>query len=116
MRENGVKINITPQTDDDPSLKIISNNNPYFPLTPGISREFSLTFHLNWYYKMPEIISPYDFALEVNNGTIDATMEDGYSYSNLGMKIDFLSYARIQIVGANPLINSNGFKGFIDWS
>ena len=47
-QENGVKINITPQSNDDPSLKIISNDNPYFPLTPGTSREFSLTFHLNW--------------------------------------------------------------------
>ena len=25
-QENGVKINLTPQTDDDPSLKIISND------------------------------------------------------------------------------------------
>ena len=64
------------------SMVVISNDNPYLPLTPGITRRIDFTFHLNYYIRMSELTSPYDFALANIDGLTATNMHNGYEYSN----------------------------------
>ena len=104
-----------------PRLVLISEN-PFIEIIPGPYNEpggvylsCRFTFHRNWYIKMLELTSSYDFPLTVYNGLSKTNLENKYTYLNRGMTIFFKQPARIHFVGANPLLNADSFKGFIDW-
>ena len=83
------QIYLGPLSNDHPSMIIISNDNLWLPLTPVTIRGINFTFHLNWYIKISELTSPYDFALANHNGLLETNMENGYTYSNHEMIISF---------------------------
>ena len=72
---------------------------------------------------MPELISPYDFALETYNGLSETNLENGYEYSNREMTISFKQPARVHFASPTVLFDdvpSDGgapqlLASFIDW-
>ena len=93
---------------------IISNDNPWLPLTPVTTRGISFIFHLNRYMRISELTLPYDFALANHNRLFETNLENGYTYSNREMIISFKKPAHIHFVSPQSF-NSNTFKGFFDW-
>ena len=61
-------------------MVVISNDNYYLPLTPGITRGIDFTFHLNYYIRMSELTSPYDFALANIDGLTATNMINKKGY------------------------------------
>ena len=55
-RENNrSEVQMGPRSGVYPSMVVISNDNPYLPLTPGLTRRIDFTFHRNNYIRMPEL-------------------------------------------------------------
>ena len=46
---------IGPRSGTYLSMIVVSNDNPYLPLTPGLTRVVNFTFHRNNYIRMPEL-------------------------------------------------------------
>ena len=105
-------------------------DNPFFEFTPGPYAEpggvymcCRFTFHRNWYIKMPELTSPYDFALAVYNGLSETNLENGYTYSNREMTISFNQPARVYFASPAVLLDdvpssgnvSQSLASFVDW-
>ena len=66
-RENHRReVQMGPRSGDYPLMIVVSNDNPYLPLTPGLSRGIYFTFHRNYYIRMPELTSPYEFAMKIS--------------------------------------------------
>ena len=63
QEENGGLIVLAHRSNEHPSMVVISNDNPYLPLKPGLTRRLEFTFHRNYYIRMPELTSPYEFAM-----------------------------------------------------
>ena len=61
-QNNRGEVQIRPRSGIYPSMIVVSNDNPYLPLTPGTTRVVNFRFHRNYYIGMPELISPYEFA------------------------------------------------------
>ena len=68
---------LNPRSGVFPSMVVISKDNPYLPLTPGTTRGIKFTFHRNYYIRMPELITPYDFALANIDGLNATNMHNG---------------------------------------
>ena len=83
----GDQIYLGPLSNDHPSMIIISNDNLWLPLTPVTIRGINFTFHHNWYIRIPELTSPYDFALANYNRLLETKLMNGYTYSNREMII-----------------------------
>ena len=94
-----------------PDMRIISNDNPYLPLTPGITRGIKFTFHRNYYIRMPELTTPYEFALANINGLNATNMHNGYEYSNCEMIMTFKQPTRVAYVGSPSFTLAD----FVDW-
>ena len=45
QEENGGLIVLAPRSNDHPSMVVISNDNPFIPVSPGITRRLEFTFH-----------------------------------------------------------------------
>ena len=100
---------------------IVRCDNPYIEIIPGPYAEPNgvylncrFVFHRNWHIKMPELTSPYDFALAVYNGLSETNLENGYTYSNREFTLSFKQPTRVHFVDP-PSFNADGFRGFIDW-
>ena len=100
---------------------ILRCDNPYIEIIPGPYAEPNgvylncrFTFYRNWHIKMPELTSPYDFALAVYNGLSETNLENGYTYSNREFTLSFKQPTRVHFVDP-PSFNADGFRGFIDW-
>ena len=85
----GDQIYLGPRSNDHPSMIIISNDNPWLPLIPVTIRGIDFTFHPNWYIKISELTSPYNFALANHNRLLETKLMNGYTYSNREMIISF---------------------------
>ena len=94
-------------------MVVISNDNPYLPLTPGTTRGINFTFHRNYYIRMPELISPYEFALANIDGLTATNMHNGYEYSNREMTVtlNFKQPTRVAYVGSPSFTSAD----FIEW-
>ena len=90
---------------------MISNDNPYLSLTPGITRRIDFTFHRNYYIRMPELTSPYEFALANVDGLTATNMYNGYKYSNSEMAVTFKQPTRVAYVGSPSFMSAD----FVDW-
>ena len=90
------------------SMVVISNDNPYLPLTPGTTRGINLTFHRNYYIRMPELTSPYDFALANIDGQMATNMHNGYEYSNREVTATIKQPTRVAYVGS-PSFTTGSF-------
>ena len=110
----GDQIYLGPRSNDHPSMIIISNDNPWLPLTPVTIRGINFTFHLNWYIKISKLTSPYDFALANYNRLLETNLKNGYTYSNREMIISFKKHAHVHFVSPQSF-NSDSFKGFFEW-
>ena len=78
---------LNPRSGVYPSMVVVFNDNPYLPLTPGTTRQVNFTFHRNYYMRMSELTTPYDFALANIDGLTATNMHNGYKYSNREMVI-----------------------------
>ena len=108
------QIYLDPWSNDHPSAIIISNDNPWLPLIPVTTHRVDFTFHPNWHIRMPELTSPYIFALANHNGLLETNLKNGYIYSNREMIISFKKHAHVHFVSPQSF-NSGSFKGFFDW-
>ena len=90
---------------------VISNDNPYLPLTPGITRGINFTFHRNYYIRIPELTTPYDFALANIDGLTATNMISGHTYSNRDMTVSFKQPTRVAYVGSPSFTSAD----FIEW-
>ena len=90
---------------------VISNDNPYLPLTPGTTRGIKFTFHRNYYIRMPELTTPYDFALANIDGLNATNIHNGYKYSNREMTVTFKQPTRVGFIGADSFTSAD----FVDW-
>ena len=112
--ENGGTIVLGPRSNLFPAMIIVFNDSPFLPLSPGTSRGMNFTFHRNWYVKIPEITTPYDFTIAVFNGVLKSELRDDWDYLERVMEIYLDQPMRIQFT-TTPVFNSNDFNGFIDW-
>ena len=97
--ENGGLIVLAPRSNEHPSMVVISNDNPFIPASLGITRRLEFTFYRNWYVKMPELTSPYEFAMANIDGLTAANMINGYTFTNREMTIAFIQPTRVAYVG-----------------
>ena len=88
-----------------------SNDNPYLPLTPGLTRQINFTFHRNYYIRMHELTTPYDFALANIDGLTATNMHNGYEYSNREMTVTFKQPTRVAYVGSPSFTSAD----FVEW-
>ena len=109
--ENGGLVYLGPRSNDHPDMLVISNDNPYLPLTPGLSRRINFTFHRNYYIRMPELTTPYEFALANIDGLTAMNMISGHTYSNREMTATFIQPTRVAYVGSPSFTSAD----FIDW-
>ena len=104
---------------------ILISENPFIQFTPGSYAEpggvylsCTFTFHRNWYIRMPELTTPYDFALSVYDGLKDTNLENGYTYSNREMAISFNQPARVYFASPVTLLGDNSLQplaSFVEW-
>ena len=94
-------------------MVVISNDNPFIPVTPGIICRLEFTFHRNCYIRMPELTTPYEFAMVNIDGLRATNMINGYEYSNREMTIEFIQLTRVVYVGNDEIIPS--YATFVDW-
>ena len=118
--ESGGSIRISGRNYAVPRF-ILRCDNPYIEIIPGPYAEPNsvylncrFTFYRNWHIKMPELTSPYDFALAVYNGLSETNLENGYTYSNREFTLSFKQPTRVHFVDPSSF-NADGFRGFIDW-
>ena len=109
--ENGGLVYLGPRSNDHPSMIIISNDNPYLPLTPGTTRRIDYTFHRNYYIRMPELTTPYEFALANIDGLTATNMINGHTYSNREMTATFIQPTRVAYVGSPSFTSAD----FVEW-
>ena len=94
--------------------------------TPGITRRIEFTFYRNWYVKMPELTSPYEFAMANIDGLTAANMINGYTFTNREMTIAFIQPTRVAYVRnqrfpgtmkSSQFVASPSFTSttFLDW-
>ena len=111
-RENNRgEVQMGPRSGTYPSMIVIPNDNPYLPLKLGTTRVINFTFHRNYYIRMPELTTPYDFALANIDGLTAANMHNGYEYSNREMTATFKQPTRVVHVGS-PSFTSADFVGW----
>ena len=102
---------LNPRSGVYPSMIVISNDNPYLPLTPGLSRGINFTFHRNYYIRMPKLTTPYEFALANIDGLTAMNMISGHTYSNREIVISFIQPTRVAYVGSPSFTSVD----FVDW-
>ena len=105
------EVQMAPRSGVYPSMIVISNDNPYLPLTPGIIRRINFTFHRNWYIRMPELTTPYEFALANIDGLTATNMINGHTYSNREMTVTFKQPTRVAYVGSPSFTSADN----VDW-
>ena len=104
---------------------ILISENPFIQFTPGpytepggIYLSCTFTFHRNWYIRMPELTTPYDFALEVYDGLSDTNLENGYTYSNREITIAFNRPARVYFASSVTFLDDSPLQplaSFVEW-
>ena len=111
-RENnrGV-VQLGPRSGVFPSMIVVSNDNPFLPLTPGLTRRIDFTFHRNYYIRMPELTSPYEFAMANIDGLTETNMIKRSVFTNREMTVTFIQPTRVAYVGS-PSFTSGSF---IEW-
>ena len=109
--ENGGLIYLGPRSNDHPSMIIISNDNPYLPLTPETTRGINFTFHRNYYIRMPELTTPYEFAMANIDGLTATNMINRSVFTNREMTVAFIQPTRVAYVGSPSFTSAD----FIDW-
>ena len=94
---------------------ILISDNPFIQFTPGPYAEpggiylyFTFTFHRNYYIRMPQLTTPYDFALAVYNGLTQTNLENGYTYSNREITISFNKPSRVYFASPVTLLDEGG--------
>ena len=102
---------LNPRSGIYPSMIVISNDNPYLPLTSGLSSGIYFTFHRNYYIRMPELTTPYEFALANIDGLTATNMINGHTYSNREMTVTFIQPTRVAYVGSPSFTSAD----FVDW-
>ena len=112
--ENGGLIRMGCRNGSVPRFILISEN-PFIQITPGpyaepggIYLSCTFTFHRNWHIRMPELTTPYDFALSVYDGLKDTNLENGYTYSNREMTISFNQPARVYFAPPVTFLDEGG--------
>ena len=109
--ENGGLVYLGPRSNDHPDMLVISNDNPYLPLTPGLTRRINFTFHRNYYIRMPELTTPYEFAMANIDGLTATNMINTSVFTNREMTVAFIQPTRVAYVGS-PSFTSGSF---IEW-
>ena len=100
-RENNRgKVQMGPRSGVYPSMIVISNDILYLSLTPGTTRAVNFTFHRNYYIRMSELTTPYDFALANIDGLTATNMINGHTYSNREVTVTFKQPTRVAYVGS----------------
>ena len=111
-RENNRgEVQMGPQSVIYPSMIVISNANPYLPLTPGTTPVVNFTFHRNYYIRMPELTTPYDFALANIDGLTATNMINKKAYYDRKVTIAFKQPTRVAYVGSPSFTSAD----FIEW-
>ena len=94
---------------------ILISDNPFIQFTPGpyaepgrIYLSCTFTFHRNYYIRMPQLTTPYDFALAVYNGLTQTNLENGYTYSNHEMTRSFKQPSRVYFAFPVTLLDEGG--------
>ena len=112
VRENNrSEVQMGPRSGIYPSMIVVSNDNPYLSLTPGTTRQINFTFHRNYYIRMPELTTPYEFALANIDGLTATNMISGHTYSNREMTVTFFQPTRVAYVGTPSFTSAD----FVDW-
>ena len=109
--ENGGLVYLGPRSNDHPDMLVISNDNPYLPLTPGLTRRIDFTFHRNYYIRMPELTTPYEFAMANVDGLTATNMINTSVFTNREMTVAFIQPTRVAYVGS-PSFTSGSF---VEW-
>ena len=110
--ENGGLLVLTPRSNEHPSMVVISNDNPFIPVSPGITRRHEFTFYRNWNIGMPELTSRYEFAMANIDGLTVANMINGNTYSDRAVSIEFIQPTRIGFTQSTSFASDD----FIEWS
>ena len=105
------EVQMGPRSGVYPSMIVIFNDNPYLPLTPGTTRRINITFHCNYYIRMPKLTSPYEFAMANIDGLTATNMHNGYKYSKREMTVTFKQPTRVAYVGTPSFT----IGSFIEW-
>ena len=95
QEENGGIIFSAPRSNEHPSMVVISNDNPFIPVSPGITRRLEFTFYRNWDIGMPELTSRYEFAMANIDGLTAENMINENTYSDRTVSIEFIQPTRI---------------------
>ena len=90
---------------------VVSNDNPYLPLKPGLTRGIDFTFHRNYYIRMPELTTQYDFALANIDGLTATNIINCHTYSNREMVISFIQPTRVGFIGSHSFTSAD----FVEW-
>ena len=112
VRENHRgQVQMGPRSGTYPSMIVVSNDNLYLPLTPGTTRAVNFTFHRNYYIRMPELTTPYDFALANIDGLTATNMINRSVFTNREMTVTFIQPTRVAYVGSSSFTSAD----FVDW-
>ena len=93
--DNRGLVYIGPRSNDHPDMLVISNDNPFLPLTPGLTRRIDFTFHRNYYIRMPELTTPYEFAMANIDGLTATNMINTSVITNREMTVSFKQPTRV---------------------
>ena len=110
-QNNRGEVQMGPRSGIYPSMIVVSNDNPYLPLTPGLTRGIYFTFHRNYYIRMPVLTTPYEFAMANIDGLTAASIHNGYKYSNRDMTVTIKQPTRVAYVGSPSFTSADS----VDW-
>ena len=112
VRENNRgEVQMGPRSGIYPSMIVVSNDIPYLPLSPGETRGVNFRFHRNYYIRMPELTTPYEFAMANIDGLNATNMINTSVFTNREMTVSFKQPTRVAYVGS-PSFTSGSF---IEW-
>ena len=106
------QVQMGPRSGAYPAMIVVSNDNPYLPLTPGATRVINFTFHRNYYIRMPVLTTPYEFAQANIDGLNATNMINTSVITNREMVASFKQPTRVAYVGGTPSFASGDF---IEW-
>ena len=106
--DNRGLVYLGPRSNAHADMVVISNDNPYLPLTPGSTRRIEFTFHRNYYIRMPVLTTPYEFAQANIDGLIATNMINTSVFTNREMVVSFRQPTRVAYVGS-PSFASGDF-------
>ena len=120
IADNGGRVRMGCRNGTEPRF-ILFCDNPCFKIIPGPYAEPGgvylscyFEFYRNYYIRMPELTSPYEFAMANIDGLNVTNMIKGSTYSDRAVSIEFIQPTRVTYVRNDEVVVPS-LATFVDW-